>query len=192
MFPRDPHTLYPHDKFIAFFFDPIIPRFVKPNHITIFRFLATPVVLFFLLERMYVIGVWAFILVAFTDVLDGTLARVRKQVTDWGMRYDPLADKILIGSVLIIILFRYVNPILATVLLVMDVIAIIAGVIRTMRGESIVANRWGKAKMFLQVIGVAALLIGLALDVHYFVPFSTATFVLAIIFAVISLLSYGI
>jgi len=189
---RDPLKLYIHDRIIGVLFDPIIPGWVTPNHITRFRFLMTPVVVFLLAMDWYSVGVPLFLFVAFTDVLDGSLARLRNQVTAWGTLYDPLADKLLIGSVLIIILFRYVDIRLASLLVALDLVAIIAGIVRTRRGEVVMANRWGKGKMFLQVVGVALLLTGLWFNVQHFVPYSTASLTLAVIFAVISLLSYGI
>ncbi|MEI7741555.1 MAG: CDP-alcohol phosphatidyltransferase family protein [bacterium] len=189
---RDPLKLYFYDRALGAVFEHIIPKWITPNHITIFRFAMTPLVVLFLSLRWYSFAIPFFLFVAFTDVLDGTLARVRGQVTDWGSRYDPLADKLLIGSVLVIILLHYVDPILAFALIALDVIAIIAGAIRTFRGEVVMANRFGKLKMLLQVFGITVLLLGLSLDIQAFVPLSNASFTLALIFSVISLLSYGI
>ena len=90
--------LFPHDKIMAVTFLPLIPRWVTPNAITIARFVLTPLVVFLILIENYNIGIPLFIATAFTDVLDGSLARVRKKVTKWGTLHDPVADKLLIGS----------------------------------------------------------------------------------------------
>ncbi|MFH0928525.1 MAG: CDP-alcohol phosphatidyltransferase family protein [bacterium] len=189
---RDPNKLYFHDKIIGALIDPIIPRSVKPNHITLLRFCLIPFVVLFLLLENYTVGIPLFILTALTDVMDGTLARIRKQVTDWGKLYDPLADKLLIGSVLIIVVFHYANIVLALTLVALDLATIVAGIVRVKRGMIMMANGWGKAKMCFQVTGVTALLLAQASGWDFFIPFSNATLGLAIILALISLLSYGI
>ncbi|MCC7429007.1 MAG: CDP-diacylglycerol--glycerol-3-phosphate 3-phosphatidyltransferase [Alphaproteobacteria bacterium] len=77
-----------------------------PNLLTVSRMAAIPVfvVLFF------VGGAWAhlaacalFILAAFTDYLDGKLARARKRSSDFGRLFDPIADKLLVGATLMLL-----------------------------------------------------------------------------------------
>ena len=73
-----------------------------PNKLTVFRMFAIPVFMFFIIFP--VLGsVWSpivaavlFLLTAFTDMLDGRIARARNLVTDFGKFLDPLADKLLI------------------------------------------------------------------------------------------------
>ena len=100
--------LYPHDRFmrpILFF----IPRFITPNSITVLRFLLTPIVLQLLWIESYTAGTALFFFAAFTDAVDGSLARVRNQITRWGIFFDPIADKLLIGSVLLLVAFQYIS-----------------------------------------------------------------------------------
>lgn len=190
-FERDPHKLFPHDYLLKYTLLPLIPRFVTPNAITILRFILTPVVLWFLYQEKYAVGTPLFLLVACTDALDGALARVRKQVTDWGTFYDPLADKILISSVVLLIVAKHMNPIFATMIIGIEVFIVVMGIWRKRRGKVTCANIFGKTKMFLQVAGVALLLAAIWSGQDLFIPFSQGTLSLGIVFAVVSLFTYG-
>src|SRR3989344_1372809 len=106
-------ALYPHDKILDFLILRFIPRSVHPNHITILRMMLTPVVFFFIVIEDYKIGIPLFLFAAFTDAVDGALARTRNQITRWGIRFDPLADKLLIGSLLVLLAFRSANAYVA-------------------------------------------------------------------------------
>lgn len=185
------NKLYFFDKVLAKIFLPFIPARVTPNQITIFRFLTTPLVVYLLWRENYLIGLISFILVAFTDALDGALARVRNQVTDWGKTYDPLADKILIGFVVYIIVLRYIDVYAALIIIGLEILIITIAFIRKHRGEVVQANVWGKIKMVLQVFGVVFLLLAIVFNVESFLPFSTGVFYLAIAFGIVSLFSYS-
>jgi len=102
-------TTQPLDRLLALTILKLIPHFIKPNHITVFRFLATPPVALLMFYGKYWVGLWAFLIAAFTDAIDGAMARTRNQVTEWGKIYDPLADKILVGTMVFIIVLRYID-----------------------------------------------------------------------------------
>ncbi|MDP1707108.1 MAG: CDP-alcohol phosphatidyltransferase family protein, partial [bacterium] len=85
------------DKILQKIFLPVIPRFITPNIVTWFRFVTVPFVAYLFIQESYIIGLLLFIVSAFSDAVDGSLARTRNQVTDWGKMYDPAADKLLIG-----------------------------------------------------------------------------------------------
>ena len=188
----DPHKVQRHDYLLKYTIIPLIPRFVKPNHFTVLRLLMTPLVLILLFYDVYSWGVPLFFIAALTDLIDGTLARLRKQITDWGTFYDPVADKLLIGTVAILIVAQHINVWLALIIIGLDLLLFVGGVLRKRDGQVMSANGWGKMKMVLQVAGVMALLIAVWLGVDLFIPFSIGTFSLAIVFAVISLFTYGL
>jgi len=181
-----------HDRILAKTFLKIFPRKVEPNHITVFRFLATPFVAFLMFYEHYSIGLIVFLLVAFTDVLAGSMARVRNQITDWGKMYDPLADKILIGSMVFIIVLRYIDFWPAIIIIVLESLIILVAFIRKEKGGEIQANIWGKIKMGLEVVCVTILLLAVIFKWATFLPIASGTLYLAIAFAIVSLLSYGI
>ena len=171
---------------------PLIPRFVLPNHVTILRILMTPFVLWFLYTGQYAIGVPLFFVDALTDAIDGSLARVRKQITPWGTIVDPIADKLLIGLVVLLFVIQYFGLFFGLLILFFEIVIIVGGLIRKHQGKFVSANVFGKIKMFLQVAGVLFLFISLWMDFDLFRSVSFGAFTVAIVFALLSLLSYGI
>ncbi|MBI5794315.1 CDP-alcohol phosphatidyltransferase family protein [Candidatus Uhrbacteria bacterium] len=192
MAERDPHRLFPHDYFLRYTFVPLIPRWITPNMVTVFRMVLTPVVLWFLWLEQFAVGVPLFWLLAFTDALDGSLARLRNHITPWGTFYDPLADKILIGTVVLVVVMRHVNIYFALLIVLVESAIIVGAFVKRRRGRIMSANFFGKTKMFLQVLGVTFLLIALWAGFDLFIPLSIGTLSLAIVFAVISLFTYGL
>lgn len=184
--------LFFHDPFMKKTFLRLIPKGIFPNHITLFRYYATPFVALLMFYQQYYIGMLAFLLVAFTDIVDGSLARVRNQITDWGKVNDPIADKILIGSMVFIIVLKYVDLWASLLIIFLEVVILGLAFIRKREGLVVQANRWGKIKMFLQVLGVTILLLSIIFDLEKLLPFASGALYLAIAFAVISLLTYGI
>ncbi len=192
MFERDPYKLFPHDHILRYTLIPFIPRFVTPNVVTLFRIMMTPVVFWLLSMSQFAVGVPLFLFLAFTDAIDGTLARLRHQVTAWGTFYDPLADKLLIGSVVLLVVIQHVNIIFGLLIVAVESTLLIGGYIRKRQGKYVGSNIFGKTKMFLQVTGVLLLLIALWAGFDLFIPLSVGTLSLAIVFAVISLFTYGL
>lgn len=184
--------IYWHDRILAKTILKLFPRRVLPNHITVFRFLATPFVAALMFYERYSIGLLAFLLVAFTDTLDGSMARIRNQITEWGKIYDPLADKILIGSMVFIIVLKYIDLWTALVIIGLEIIIIITAWIRMIKGYKVQANLWGKIKMNLQVLGVVILLFSIIFNWAALLPLASTTLYLAIAFAIVSLASFGI
>src|SRR5688572_24421843 len=73
--------LYPHDRLLAWTLVPITPKFIRPNHLTIFRILLVPFVLVALWYESWTWSLVLFLIAATTDAWDGSLARLRKQIT---------------------------------------------------------------------------------------------------------------
>jgi CDP-diacylglycerol--glycerol-3-phosphate 3-phosphatidyltransferase len=180
------------DRILAATILKLFPAAVKPNYLTIFRFLATPIVILLIYFDYYQVGLWAFLIVAFSDALDGSMARTRAEVTEWGKVYDPLADKLLIGSMVFTIVLRYIDFYAAMAIIVLEAIIIISAWWQKHNGHKVEANIWGKIKMILQVAGTVFLLVAIVFDFESLLPFGKGAFYLAIAFAIISLLTYGI
>ena len=190
--PRDPEKLYPHDYVMKYTFVPLIPKFIHPNMITFFRFLLVPVVLWYMFTGQYEIAIPVFLFTAFTDALDGSVARIRKQITAWGTFYDPVADKLLISTVVMLIVVKYINVYFGLLIILIELLIVIGGLVRRHRGRPATANVFGKTKMSLQVLGVFFLLLAVHMGVDLFIDFSIGTLSLAIVFAIISLFTYGL
>jgi CDP-diacylglycerol--glycerol-3-phosphate 3-phosphatidyltransferase len=184
--------LFPHDRIFAATILKLFPASIKPNHITIFRFLASPIVALLMLYDSYLLGTVAFLIVASSDAIDGSLARTRSEITNWGKIYDPLADKILIACIVFTIVLRYIDMWTSIIIVALEIIIIIVAWRRKERGGKVEANIWGKIKMCLQVAGVLLLLISIIFNWASLLPFASGALYLAIAFCVVSLLSYGI
>jgi CDP-diacylglycerol--glycerol-3-phosphate 3-phosphatidyltransferase len=78
-----------------------------PNSLTIFRIIALPWCAYALFKNggddftWQLIAWFSFFIVGLTDILDGKLARARKQITSFGTFLDPVADKFAIGTAMI-------------------------------------------------------------------------------------------
>lgn len=189
---RDPAKLFPHDYLFKYTLVPLVPHLVTPNMITVLRFVLTPLLLYVLWTENYALGVPFFIALAISDALDGSLARLRHKITEWGTFYDPVADKLLIGSLVLLIVVQHIGIAFGIVIVGLELLIILGGYYRRMRGHVKGANIFGKTKMVLQVIGVSWLLLALWLGIDLFIPFSVGTLSMAIVFAVISLFTYGL
>jgi CDP-diacylglycerol--glycerol-3-phosphate 3-phosphatidyltransferase len=142
-----------------------IPKWKKklPMWLTWARIGLSPVIVVLLLFTEPTYGYLAsalFILASITDWFDGYLARLYKAETTMGKFMDPIADKILVASVLIMLLpLGRVDPVMVLILLVRD---ILIGGIRSVAaadGVVIAAKNAGKWKTALQMIGIPAILI---------------------------------
>lgn len=184
--------MYFFDKVFAATLLPLIPRRLRPNHLTVFRFLTVPVVAAMFWTGHYWWGLGIFLVSALSDALDGAMARVRDQVTEWGKVYDPLADKLLICTAVFILVLKYVDFYAAWVIIVLEIFIVSAALYKKRRGGKVQANVWGKVKMILQVIGVVVLLFSLLLNVEALMPASRGAFYLAIAFGIVSLFTYGL
>lgn len=185
--------VHPHDHFMNRVFLHWIPQTVTPNHFTILRIIFTPFVFLLVLYGYYRLGVSLFVLTAFTDAIDGSLARTRNQITRFGILCDPLADKFLIGSMVLLLVFRYLNFWLGIAVLGLEVASITTAFIAKVKFKDIrMANLWGKIKMIFQVLAVFAILMALVFNDTYLFTIATWLFGLAIGSALISLFRRGI
>jgi CDP-diacylglycerol--glycerol-3-phosphate 3-phosphatidyltransferase len=136
-----------------------------PNTITVLRVGVVPVLL--LLPLAHDKGssqliAWCFIVGALTDLLDGWLARRGQQVTSIGKLLDPLADKLLVSTALIVLLAMGRIPIWATwmVVVIMGRELAVTGLrgIASAGGQVVAASWLGKTKAVSQNIAIGALI----------------------------------
>ena len=108
-----------------------------------------------------------FVLASFTDFLDGYLARKNNQVTDLGKFLDPVADKLLVNSMVIFLIVpaSYAPGQMswslwcAILLVARDIIVDALRFIAAQKGVVIAANIFGKAKTVLEMIAVSLVLL---------------------------------
>ncbi len=175
------------DKLLARYFLPILPKSLKPNQVTIFRFVTIPFVIFLLLGEHYVLGFWLFAISAFSDAVDGALARSGHQITSWGKIADPLADKLLVGSTAVIIISKFISPLFAAVIVIMEFLIIGRYWLEYKHKKVVGAKIPGKIKMILQCLGVLFLFLFIIFHNPIFVTISVFVLALALFFAFLSL-----
>ena len=139
-----------------------------PNLLSLFRILIIPVLVYLLTFADRLSGVLAaflFLLASITDYFDGYLARRNRTVSELGKILDPLADKLLVASALIMLaaLDRTNEPSVPAWLVVVIVaretaVTVIRGIALT-EGIVMQAEALGKYKFILQAFAVVALLV---------------------------------
>ncbi len=136
-----------------------------PNTITVLRVTVLPIVLvlpFASDQGSSQVIAWCFIVAAVTDILDGWLARRGQQVTHIGKLLDPLADKLLASTALIVMLAMGRIPLWATWMVVVIVgreFAVTGLRSIASAGGQVMAASWlGKVKTLSQNIAIGALI----------------------------------
>lgn len=134
-----------------------------PNLLTLTRILLIPVfvVLFATPDpRRSIIAAVVFTVAAVTDLLDGYLARRSGQVTKLGKLLDPIADKLLVLSALILLVnVDRVSALVAILIIAREVAVTGIRAIAATEGMIIEAETTGKYKMALQVIAIVLLIL---------------------------------
>ena len=133
-----------------------------PNVLTVLRILAVPVIVVALLGETPngdTLAAIVFALAAFTDTLDGYIARSRGSVTTFGKLMDPLADKLLIVAALVtLVSLDRLAAWVAMVIITREVGVTVLRAVAVEEGVVISASWLGKVKTILQVGAVFALI----------------------------------
>lgn len=159
-----------------------------PNQLTTVRFiLAIPFIYF--LQTSDVHGFWyriialaIFSVASLTDFFDGYIARKYNLITDFGKIMDPLADKILVISALVLFVdLKYMPAWMSIVVLAREFLISGIRILAAAKGEVIAAGNLGKYKTTSQMIVVIiALLIG-KISIYLFGSYYTICEILMII-----------
>ena len=175
------------DRLIARTWLRLFPRSVRPNQVTVARFILIPVILVLLYfdYRWWAFGV--FVLAVCTDFIDGAMARTRDQITQVGTYIDPIADKLLIGAVLAWVGWEYLVIKIIVVFILIELVLTAVGVsvyIRT--GKPRGANYIGKTKMVVQSVALLMFLVASFLELETLETISVYLLWLALALAVLS------
>lgn len=140
-----------------------VPVINLPNALTVLRLILVPVFVVLGLSQSW-IALWAafvvFAIAAITDRFDGQLARSWGQITDFGRIVDPIADKALTLCGFALLSYQGFLPWWVTIPIAVRELGITAmRAFFLRRGIVVSANSWGKAKTFMQIIALGALLI---------------------------------
>lgn len=164
------------------------------NKITLLRILMAPLVvilLYFEGPVFCVLAALAFIFASITDWVDGYIARRENMVTSMGKFLDPLADKVLICSVLIMFVKLGWAP--AWVVIVIVCRELVVTGLRAMaidEGVVLAADYFGKAKTVLQIFAVVPLMLHYPILGVRLWPIGEVLLYAALILALISGVNY--
>ena len=145
------------------------------NKLTVFRMILVPI--FVVIGYLGVLGVitgewlgiptfmWimnlVFIIASITDKLDGYIARTRNQVTTFGKFLDPLADKILVLSALVMLVeFGKIPAWIPVIVLAREFLVSGYRLIAVEKGGKVIAaSIWGKLKTVTQMVAIICVFI---------------------------------
>ncbi len=100
-----------------------------PNLISIIRLALVPYIILTLLEGRFMLAFFLFVAVGISDGVDGFIARKFNQRTVLGAYLDPLADKVLLISVFLVLGYMEIIPLWLTIAIVTRDVLITAGVL---------------------------------------------------------------
>lgn len=142
-----------------------------PNKLTLSRLLLAAILPFFILSgiklpyRDYIATI-IFLLGAVTDILDGYIARRTNNITVFGIFADPIADKLLVNSAMISLVYiDRLSPFVAIALIGRDTIMTGFRLVASEQGVVIPALAFGKAKMVIISILITYLLFDLNMSI---------------------------
>lgn len=163
-----------------------------PNKLTMFRIFLIPVFIIFMklpIEAGNIIALIIFIAASLTDTADGYIARKYNLVTDFGKFMDPLADKLLVCSAMI--LFVETGQLASwIVIIIISREFIISGfrLIAVDNGIVIAASMWGKVKTVCQMVMIITLIWNLSF--YWFFVLQQILIYASLILTVVSLVDY--
>ena len=130
-----------------------------PNKLTIFRIILVPIMViitFFDIDIKWILVDAIFILASLTDKLDGYIARSRNLVTTFGKFLDPIADKILVLSAMLVLVEAAKLPAwIPIIVLFREFIVSGYRLVAVEKGGKVVAaSVWGKLKTVTQMVAL--------------------------------------
>ena len=136
-----------------------------PNRLTLARIVLTPVFLWLLLWEFpfhYLAAGLVFGTAAFTDFLDGNIARRRGIVTNLGKFLDPIADKMLTTAAFLgFLALGRMNVWALLIILAREFMVTSVRLMAAANGVVVAANFWGKLKTVSQFVAIIAMMVAL-------------------------------
>lgn len=177
-----------------------------PNRLTMFRVVLIPIIIFSMYsvqvnyewaqghtKLLNYIAAWTFVLASITDFLDGFIARKKNIVTVFGSFLDPIADKFLVISALIMLqAMNRVNVLVVLILVLREMYITALRLLAMEKGISVPVGTLGKWKTATQMVGVPLLM---ANDIPWGINMpllGTIAIYLASIFSLYSAIEYSI
>jgi cardiolipin synthase len=170
------------------------PLRTAPNLLSLLRICLAPFLVSAILESRFALSFGLFVAAGLTDALDGTLARVLKQRTMLGQYLDPVADKLLLSTLFLVLTYKNLIPARVTVLVFgRDVgILVVAAILYAAAGRrEFLPSLFGKANTAIQVFAVAVVLLHQLTGAAWVVMLRTVALDATVVFTVLSGLHYS-
>lgn len=155
-----------------------------PNILTAIRFIIIPVFGYYLFREQYPVAVALFLLGGLTDVLDGYIARKFNMITSWGKIADPVADKLMQITALVLLSIKNSNLVVVLIIVIAKEIFMAIGSLLLYKKENIVASANWYGKMATVVFYFAIIMI------IFNAPYSNFFVVLAVLSTLFAFFMY--
>ncbi len=160
-----------------------------PNILTTIRFILIGVFVFVFFDKEIEHNtIWAFVvfvIAGITDALDGFLARHYNQITKWGKLMDPLADKLMIITVLTCLYIAGTIPMWVIIVMALkELLMIIGAALLYKDGVVVQANIYGKVATVLFYLAITLIVFDLSYSMH--------VLTIAVISTILALIQYTI
>lgn len=174
--------------------------FYVSNIISFSRFILLAITAHFLLQSNYPLAIIFIVLIWISDLLDGFFARSRNEISELGRIIDPLADKVTIAVITLILLLQGIVPFWFVIITILrDVIIFCGGLYLKYKKNIVLQSNWtGKLTVFSIGFTLLILVVIRWLSLSYpayhieFVELLSKIFILiSIVLAFISLLIYA-
>ncbi len=170
------------------------PLHAAPNLLTVLRICLAPFLVSAILDDRFALSFGLFVAAGLTDALDGALARWLKQRTVLGQYLDPVADKLLLSTLFLVLTHKQMIPVTVTVLVFgRDVgILVVAAILYAAVGRrEFKPSLFGKANTVAQVTAVAVVLLRQVYDARWVVVMRTVSLDATVVLTVASGLHYA-
>ncbi|MGA9063232.1 MAG: CDP-alcohol phosphatidyltransferase family protein [Terracidiphilus sp.] len=165
-----------------------------PNLLTLLRICIAPFLVAAILEGHYLLSFILFASAGLTDALDGLLARALKQRSMLGHYLDPVADKLLLSTLFLVLLYKGLMPVTVTVLVFgrdMGILLVSAILYAAVGRREFQPSFFGKANTLAQIGAVAAVLLHQLTAAYWVAVTRTVTLDATIALTVVSGLHYA-
>lgn len=163
-----------------------------PNILTCMRFLITPIFGYFLYNQSYYIAASLFVLGGITDILDGYIARRFNLITSFGKLADPLADKLMQITALVLLTIQSRIPAVILIIVLAKEAFMGVGSILLYKKENFVvsANRYGKLATVVFFIAIMFILFGARYSELFGISYSRLSDILIFIAVLANLFAF--
>ncbi len=131
-----------------------------PNSLTLARIAFVPLIIALLYHNQPISAALVFFTAAMLDAVDGFLARKLNQVSDFGKLMDPVADKVLVLSTLLVLIEKGIASSIPVIIIIAREF-IVSGLRNSKAAKGIVvqASFYGKVKTVVQILAILLLIL---------------------------------